>query len=72
MYDTGMRIKFTKDITVDVFNPTNDTVYEKNINSGYEMICVSVEQISSLVSHITTATGEFYVDVKNESFKIKT
>jgi uncharacterized protein (DUF111 family) len=66
-----MKIKFLKDITVDVIcseDRTNDTC-DRLMREGVSLECIEVTPISRGFSNIVLDSGEVLVDLRNDSFE---
>lgn len=67
----GMKIRFLKDITVDVMDPDsgdNDT-FDRLMRQGVSLDCVEVTQVSRGFSNVLLDSGEVLVDLRNDSFE---
>lgn len=62
-----MKIKFTKDITVDVLD--QDDTFDKLMREGVSLDCVEVTPVSRGFSNVLLDSGEVLVDVRNDSFE---
>jgi hypothetical protein len=62
-----MKIKFTKDITVDVLD--HDDTFDKLMREGVSLDCVEVTPVSRGFSNVLLDSGEVLVDVRNDSFE---
>jgi hypothetical protein len=63
----GMKIRFLKDITVDVLD--HDDTFDKLMRQGVSLDCVEVTPISRGFSNVLLDSGEVLVDVRNDSFE---
>ena len=64
---TGMKIRFLKDITVDVLD--QDDTFDKLMREGVSLDCVEVTPVSRGFSNVLLDSGEVLVDVRNDSFE---
>ncbi len=67
----GMKIRFLKDITVDVMDPDsgdNDT-FDRLMRQGVSLDCVDISPISRGFSNVLLDSGEVLVDLRNDSFE---
>jgi hypothetical protein len=67
----GMKIRFLKDITVDVMDPAsgdNDT-FDRLMRQGVSLDCVDITPISKGFSNVLLDSGEVLVDLRNDSFE---
>lgn len=67
----GMKIRFVKDITVDVLDPNsgdNDT-YDRLMRQGVSLDCVDIAPISRGFSNVILDNGEWLIDLRNDSFE---
>ncbi len=67
----GMKIRFLKDITVDVMDPDsgdNDT-FDRLMRQGVSLDCVDITPISRGFSNVLLDSGEVLVDLRNDSFE---
>jgi hypothetical protein len=62
-----MKIKFTKDITVDVL--IQDDTFDRLMREGVSLDCVEVTQVSRGFSNVLLDSGEVLVDLRNDSFE---
>lgn len=62
-----MKIKFTKDITVNVFDQ-NDT-FDRFIRQGFSLDCIEIIPISKDFSTVLLSEETALVDVRNDSFE---
>lgn len=68
----GMRIKFLKDVTVDVIEPwsgTNDTI-EKLMRRGETVDCNEIQDVSKSFSNVWTNSGDCLVSIRNDWFEV--
>jgi hypothetical protein len=63
----GMKIRFLKDITVDVLD--NDDTFDKLMRQGVSLDCVEVTPISTGFSNVLLDSGEVLIDLRNDSFE---
>lgn len=66
----GMKIRFLKDITVDVMDPDsgdNDT-FDRLMRQGVSLDCVDISPISRGFSNVLLDSGEILVDLRNDAF----
>ncbi len=63
----GMKIRFLKDITVDVLD--NDDTFDKLMRQGVSLDCVEVTPVSRGFSNVLLDSGEVLVDLRNDSFE---
>ena len=63
----GMKIRFLKDITVDVLD--NDDTFDKLMRQGVSLDCVEVTPVSKGFSNVLLDSGEVLVDLRNDSFE---
>lgn len=63
----GMKIKFLRDITVDVFD--NDNTFDKLMRKDVSLDCVEINAISKDFSNVVLESGILLVDVRNDSFE---
>lgn len=61
-----MKIKFTKDITVDVLDQ-NDTS-DRLMREGVSLDCVEVTPVSRGFSNVLLDSGEVLIDLRNDAF----
>lgn len=67
----GMKIRFLKDITVDILDPDsgdNDT-FDRLMRQGVSLDCVDISPISRGFSNVLLDSGEVLVDLRNDSFE---
>lgn len=62
-----MKIKFTKDITVDVLD--HDDTYDRLMRQGVSLDCVDIAPISRGFSNVILDNGEWLIDLRNDSFE---
>lgn len=62
----GMRIRFLRDITVDVLD--RDDTFDKLIREGVSFDCVEVTPVSRRFSNILLDSGEVLIDLRNDAF----
>lgn len=62
-----MKIKFTKDVTVDVLD--QDDTFDKLMRQGVSLDCVEVTPVSRGFSNVLLDSGEVLVDLRNDSFE---
>lgn len=62
----GMKIRFLKDITVDVLDQ-NDTS-DRLMREGVSLDCVEVTPVSRGFSNVLLDSGEVLVDLCNDAF----
>lgn len=65
-----MKIKFVKDVTVEVMCPetgTNDT-YDRLMRKGVSVECHDVCPVSEGFSSLWVDAGEVLIDIRNDSF----
>lgn len=68
----GMKVKFLKDVTVDVMEPwteTNDTV-DKLMRQGQMVNCSEIVEVSGNFSSIWTDSGDCLISVRNDCFEV--
>ena len=63
----GMKIRFLKDITVDVLD--HDDTFDKLMRQGVSLDCVEVTPVSKGFSNVLLDSGEVLVDLRNDSFE---
>ena len=63
----GMKIRFLKDITVDILD--QDDTFDKLMRQGVSLYCVDVTPVSRGFSTVLLGSGEVLVDVRNDSFE---
>lgn len=64
---TGMKIRFLKDITVDVFE--DDDTHDRLMRQGISLDCVEVTPVSRGFSNVLLDSGEVLIDLRNDSFE---
>lgn len=62
-----MKIKFTKDVTVDVLD--QDDTFDKFMRQGVSIDCVEVIPVSRDFSNILLSEETALIDVRNDSFE---
>lgn len=63
----GMKIRFLKDITVDVLD--QDDTFDRLMREGVSLDCVEVIPVSRDFSNVLLTEETTLVDVRNDSFE---
>jgi hypothetical protein len=63
----GMKIRFLRDITVDILN--QDETFDRLMREGVSLECVEVIPVSRQFSNIVLDSESLLVDLRNDSFE---
>jgi hypothetical protein len=63
----GMKIRFLRDITVDILN--QDETFDRLMREGVSLECVEVVPISQQFSNVVLDSESLLVDLRNDSFE---
>ena len=63
----GMKIRFLKDITVDVLD--HDDTFDKLMRQGVSLDCIEVIAVSRGFSNVLLDSGSLLIDLRNDSFE---
>ena len=66
----AMKIRFLKDVTVDVMDPSNgdNDTYDRLMRQGVSLDCVDIAPISRGFSNVILDNGEVLIDLRNDYF----
>lgn len=63
-----MKIKFIKDVTVDVIDSADEDAHDRLMRQGVSLDCVEVSPVSRGFSNLILDSGKVLVDVRNDCF----